>query len=115
MCGSCELYLRPLSKKEKTFHNAESASNYYDHLFQHPVDSNEFAELIRGKAFVSKPAQGAVKVATVLHGCPKCETQMIEEKIKVFNGREWKDADKVSRRVAIPSGIDLVPTKKLCV
>jgi hypothetical protein len=107
VCSTCNLYLRPLSKREKTFADADSASSYYDVLFQHPVDSSEFASLIRADA-KAKAAKGAVLVKTILHGCPKCKAQLIEENVQVHNGSEWKDADKLGRRVAIPGGVDLI-------
>ncbi len=109
VCSTCNLYLRPLSKRQKTFSDADSASAYYDVLFQHPVDSSEFASLIRADA-KAKAEKGAVLVKTILHGCPKCKAQLIEETVQVYNGSEWKDADKLGRRVAIPDGIDLAST-----
>lgn len=112
VCSTCNLYLRPLSKREKAFGDADSASSYYDVLFQHPVDSAEFASLIRADA-KAKAEKGAVLVKTILHGCPKCKAQLIEEKVQVHNGSEWKDADKLSRRVAIPDGVDLIAVFRL--
>jgi len=107
VCPTCNLYLRPLSKREKSFLDADSASPYYDALFQHPVDGPEFASLIRSEA-KAKAQKGAVLVKTVLHGCPKCKSQLVEEKVKVHNGSDWKDADKLNRRVKIPDGVDLL-------
>lgn len=109
ICQACNLYLRPLSKKQKTFGNSDAASAYYDTLFTHPVDGEEFAALIRSEAKVPKPAQGAVQVDTALLCCPNCKGQVIEESVKVHNGSEWKDADKLGRRTRIPEGIDLAP------
>jgi hypothetical protein len=108
VCPRCNLYLRLLSKREKSFPNAEVASTYYDNVFTHPVDGDEFAALIRSQC-TTLPAQGAVMVNTVLLGCPGCKGQLVEEKAKVHNGQEWKDAARLTRRVPIPAGIDLVP------
>ena len=107
VCQTCNLYLRPLFKREKSFPDADSASPYYDALFQHPVDGPEFAALIRTET-KAKDQKGAVLVKTVLHGCPKCKSQLIEEKVQVHNGSEWKDADKLNRRVTIPDGVNLL-------
>ena len=107
VCPTCNLYLRPLSALQKTFPDADSASPYYDMLFQHPVDGPEFAALIRSEAKVTGQ-KGAVSVNTVLHGCPKCKSQLIEETVQVHNGSDWKDANKLNRRVAIPNGVDLL-------
>lgn len=107
VCQTCNLYLRPLAKREKSFPDADSASPYYDALFQHPVDGPEFAALIRSEA-KSEAKKGALSVTTILHGCPKCKSQLIEEKVQVNNGSEWKDVSDLNRRVAIPNGVDLL-------
>lgn len=107
ICEKCNLYLRPLSKRKKIFPNGDSASPYYDALFEHPVDSPEFAALIRSNE-KAKAKKGAVLVKTVLHGCPKCKSQLIEEKVQVNNGSSWNDADKLHRRVILPDGMDLL-------
>jgi hypothetical protein len=107
VCQTCNMYLRPLSKCEKSFPDADSASPYYDVLFQHPVDGPEFAALIRSDA-KSEAKKGALSVTTILHGCPKCKSQLIEEKVQVNNGTEWKDVNDLNRRVTIPSGVDLL-------
>ena len=109
VCQSCNLYLRPLAKRQKSFADAELAGGYYDRLFALPVDGPEFAELIQSTAKVDKPAQGALSVVTSLLGCPTCKAQMIEEKVQRFNGKEWKDISKLDRRVNIPHGVDLAP------
>lgn len=107
VCQTCNMYLRPLSKREKSFPDADSASPYYDVLFKHPVDGPEFAALIRTDA-KSEAKKGALSVTTILHGCPKCKSQLIEEKVQVHNGTEWKDFSDLNRRVTIPNGMDLI-------
>ena len=73
------------------------------------MDGPEFASLIRSDAKVDKVAQGALQVETALLGCPSCKAQVVEEKVKGFNGKEWKDLGNLGRRVAIPSDVDLAP------
>jgi len=109
VCQACNLYLRPLAKKQKVFADADAAGGYYNRLFTVPVDGPEFEALIKSEAKVKKVAQGALQVDTLLLGCPTCKAQMIEEKVKVFDGKEWVDVDKLHRRVNIPQGIDLAP------
>jgi hypothetical protein len=106
-CPNCNLNRRSLFKREKTFPDSRAALSYYDVLLKHLVDGPEFASLIRADA-KSKDQEGAVFVETTLHRCSKCKAQMIEEKIRIHNGSEWKDADKLSRRMSIPYGVDLV-------
>lgn len=109
VCAACNLYLRPMAKKQKLFADADAAGCYYDRLFTLEVDGPEFAALIRSESKVVKVALGALKVDTSLHGCPVCKAQMVEEKVQGFNGKEWKDLNKLDRRVNIPLGIDLAP------
>jgi hypothetical protein len=109
VCAACSLYLRPMAKKEKVFADADAAGGYYDRLFTLAVDGPDFAALIRSEAKVDKVAQGALQVNTSLLGCPVCKAQMVEEKVRAYNGTDWKDLNKLDRRVNIPSGIDLAP------
>jgi hypothetical protein len=109
VCGACNLYLRPLAKKKKVFVNAEAAGGYYDRLFTVPVDSPDFAALIKSEAKVEKVAKGNLQFETSLLSCPACKAQMIEESVKGYNGSEWKDLNKLDRRVKIPQGIDVAP------
>lgn len=108
VCPTCSLYLRPLSKKKKLFATPEDAAPYYDTLFSSPVDGPEFAKKI-GSTATAKVQQGAFRIKTGLHGCPSCKVQLIEEKVEIHNGRDWKGVDKLERRIRIPAGIDLLP------
>jgi hypothetical protein len=108
VCGVCDLYLRPLAKREKFFANGEAAGSYYDRLFTYPVDGPDFAGLVRMETKRDKKvAKGAAIVHTALLGCPSCKQQLIEEKIQIWNGQTWKDVDKLKRRVQIPIDVDL--------
>lgn len=109
VCETCEFYMRPLVKKQKTFADGETASAYFDAVFTLPVDGPDFATLIRADATVAKSEQGALLIHTTLMGCPNCKTQMVEEKVQAFNGKEWKEVNKLDRRIKIPRGIDLAP------
>lgn len=109
VCPICDLYLRPLAKKRKTFATADAASAYFDTIFTLPVGGPDFADLVKAQATVAKPEQGALLIDTTLMGCPKCKTQLVEDKIQAYNGKEWKEVNKLNRRIIMPSGIDLAP------
>jgi hypothetical protein len=109
VCPTCDLYLRPLSKKEKRFENAELGGAYYDRVFALPLNGSDFNELIRANFKVDKPAQGALQINSKLLGCPKCKTQAVEEKVLGYNGKEWKAMPDFDRRVPIPEGVDISP------
>jgi hypothetical protein len=109
VCDKCKAYFRPLAKKIKTFEDADSCSAYYDVLFTHPVDSDEFADLIMQDQKVEKIERGAITVQTALNGCPSCKTQLIIDNVSIYNGNDWKDISDLDRRVLIPEGINLKP------
>lgn len=112
VCEECQMYFRPLAKKVKTFEDTDACSQYYDVLFTHPVDSEEFAELIRHEAKVAKTERGTIQVNTVLNGCPGCKSQLVVDDVSIYNGRDWKEISELKRKVSIPDGIDLKPIFK---
>lgn len=112
VCEECQMYLRPLAKKVKTFEDSDSCSSYYDVLFTHPVDSDEFSDLIRADGKAQKTESGTLQVTTTLNGCPKCKSQLVVDRVEIYNGREWKDISSLHRQVTIPDGIDLKPIFK---
>lgn len=112
VCDKCQTYFRPLAKKTKTFEDTDSCSAYYDVLFTHPVDSNEFADLIKQDQKVEKIERGAITVQTALNGCPSCKTQLIVDSVSIYNGNDWKDISDLDRKVLIPEGINLKPIFK---
>jgi hypothetical protein len=109
VCDKCKYYMRTIRRKDKTFVDADSGAMYFDNLFTHPVDGPEFAKLVQTESKVSKPQKGALAVRTALLGCSNCNDQMVEEKVQVFNGSDWKEIDSLNRRVKIPTGVDLAP------
>lgn len=46
---------------------------------------------------------------TPLLGCPVYKAQMIEEKVRGYNGQDWKNLHQLHRKVRIPAEVDLVP------
>ena len=109
VCGACKLYLRPLAKKIKNFSDSSAASDYYDRLTTLPTGCSDFVELIKSETKATEITQGSFQITTLLLGCPKCKTQMIQENVQVCNGKEWKNISKLDRNITIPQGIDLSP------
>lgn len=107
VCAACNLYLRPLSRREKTFPSPDSATDYLEALSRYAVGGPEFAALIRSDAKATAE-KNAVFVKTFLHGCPQCKAQLVEEEVQVYDGREWKDVNALSRRINVPTGVDLL-------
>ena len=79
-----------------------------DEIFQHPVDSEEFANMVKSKCIVAKTEKGTLSLDTRLYGCPDCKAQIIEDEVKVYKGGNWKVVDQLTRKVAIPDGINLI-------
>jgi hypothetical protein len=109
VCQNCQKYFRVLAKRTKHFNTSESFSVYYENIFRLPLDSNEFAAAVSKEHKLSKIDKGTILLETKLHGCPSCKSEMIEDKVSVWNGREWKSANALGRRVALPDGVNLVP------
>lgn len=106
VCGTCDIYYKPLAKLTKTFDDAGLAMPYLQTLFTHPMNSPEFEQMIQSVEDGGNH-DGALMVKTILHGCPSCRAQMIEEKVYIRDGSYWKSIDKANRRVNVPKGLNL--------
>ncbi|SRR6266567_3426308 len=111
-CQACGRYLRTLLKHKQNFNNQEEFGQYYDTVFQHPVDTDGFAEWMQWQPHEGKTKPGSILAVTTLRGCPHCKTQMISQEVKVLTAREWKDVPQLTRHIRIPDGIDLRPVFK---
>jgi len=53
-----------------------------------------------------------VKITFELYGCPSCKGQYISEETEVFNGKDWKSVDELSRKTLVPESQSLLPEFK---
>ncbi|RUX09236.1 hypothetical protein EOA27_24805 [Mesorhizobium sp. M2A.F.Ca.ET.037.01.1.1] len=106
-CWKCSRYLRKITKTGQMFPDHGQFAKYYDTLFQHPVDSRPFADLMKGNPKVRKPALGTVLVGSDLLGCEHCKTQLLAQKVQILGKKGWKDIAKLTRNVRLPDGVDL--------
>jgi hypothetical protein len=81
-CAACNLYMKTLGEKKKSFADSEIATSHYEKLGTVPMDGPDFKDLIETEAKVDNAVQGAQEVISNLLGCPKCNTQMIEVEVK---------------------------------
>jgi hypothetical protein len=109
VCPTCNKYFRVLSKRRKQFGTGEDFALYYENIFKLPVASQEFASAIQAEYKIPKVEKGTIQLETKLNGCPSCKAQMIEDKVSVWNGSDWKGANKLSRRILLPENTDLIP------
>lgn len=105
-CSQCRKYVREIHGQEKQFHSFDDLAQYHDELFTMPVDSPEFAEKARAP-YTAPVAPGTWKLSMKLMGCPGCKAQLFYNEMSVWDGSEWKSTDRLTRRIAIPQGIDL--------
>ncbi len=110
-CKQCKKYFRPLASKNKNFFSTEDFAEYYDNIFQHPFDLENFAKKIK-QVFSAKPSKGAILLEEKLHGCPQCKSQMVSNKVKVYNGESWNDVNKLTRHILMPNDVNLVDVFK---
>ncbi|MGX5831243.1 hypothetical protein [Mesorhizobium sp. 43Arga] len=106
-CWKCTRYLRKITKMGQMFPDHEQFAKYYDTLFQHPVDSKPFADLMKGNPKVRKPTLDTVLIGSDLLGCAHCNTQLLTQKVRILGKKGWKDIPKLTRNVRLPDGVDL--------
>jgi hypothetical protein len=108
-CDECGKYLRQAVKKADSFDTIDEFADYYDNVYSHPVDSEAFANHV-GRDYSAGPAEkGTVNLTTMVFECPSCFGQSVRETVQVFNGRQWNDANELTRFVAMPKGVDVRP------
>jgi hypothetical protein len=108
VCDACQKYYRPLGSVDRKFSEQEQFIAHYDTIFSSPVDSEDFAKAIQTKAD-AKVTQGTINLRSSLLGCPSCKEQIIDDKVQVYNGSDWKDLTQLNRMTRIPAGVNLVP------
>jgi hypothetical protein len=108
-CKDCNRYLHAVAKKEDSFDDYDTFAAYYDGEFQHPVDTPEFAEHVGTDYTASGVHKGSVRLETRVMNCPQCNAQTVVERVRVNTGRDWKDINELTRRVSIPTGVDVAP------
>jgi hypothetical protein len=107
VCADCKKYYTKLAVKKDSFSDQEEFAGYYDGVYTHPVDSEEFAAHTSGEYSAGKAQQGTINLESKLMSCPSCSQQRLDEKVSVFNGKEWKDINSLTRRTRMPIGLDL--------
>lgn len=106
-CGDCQKYLQTLTTKKDSFADPDAFAAYYDNEFTHPVHSQEFSQHVGTEHSAGKAQKGTVNMETRVLGCPSCGLQAVSEKIQIYNGRDWKDLNDLSRFVPMPRGVNV--------
>lgn len=109
VCDTCSRYMRKLAFVQKKFNSQDQFADFYDNVFDLPVDGPEFAEAVRPSKEKIKDEEGTVMSEMTLRGCPHCHSQTITEEVKVLRAKEYKEVDKLKRIIRIPDDINLVP------
>ncbi|MBB5372467.1 hypothetical protein [Acidocella aromatica] len=111
-CSNCKKYMRTLGSRSKSFDNVETFAAYYDNIFKIPVYSPDFTNAIAmdiRRDNAKKPQAGNILLRENLITCEECGSQILENVVSIFNGKQWNDADKLKRRVEIPFDVKLRP------
>jgi hypothetical protein len=111
-CKACEKYYRKRAERTRYFGSTYSASDYYDGLFNHYVDSDEFSHQARIGAAKTVSGPSQIMIKTTLLGCPSCKGQLWRDEVSSWNGKEWKSQDKLARLITIPEGLDMTDVVK---
>ena len=107
VCPSCQRYFRTLSKKKvKSFASREDALRHRQELHATAMDGPDFAAKL-GATLKAEAMKGSARIMAVLHGCPACKGQMIEEVFEVRGDKAWERDGKLGLRTPVPSGINL--------
>lgn len=101
-CHVCQQYLRKRGHRERYFDTIDQADEYYGSLFDHPVDSEEFARKASLGGSKGTNSAGAIMIATHLLDCEGCHRQLWIDEPSHFNGKEWKELRNLNREIVIP-------------
>lgn len=107
-CPACGSYLKTLASKRDRFSNSDDFMDYYEHEFDNPVDSAEFAQFVgpRRKAGLGRTA---IELFTKVRACSGCGVQTVDEKVMMLASGQWGEAIDLSRSIDIPAGLDVSP------
>lgn len=108
-CEGCDKYLRSTLKKKDSFVDSEEFTPYYQNVYVHPVDSSEFVAHVGREFSAGKAQNGTINLTTTVFECPQCFGQSVKEEIQIFNGKEWKQVNELTRFVGMPQGVDVRP------
>jgi hypothetical protein len=106
-CKACNKYYRPLVKRSYQFSDKDAFAAHYEGVFQLPLDSPEFRELVAAKK-AEKVTQGSISLQTSLLRCPECKTQILSDKVQVYNGKDWKEVNELARKTPISAEADVL-------
>jgi hypothetical protein len=106
MCPSCNLYFSSLMTRVKNFTDAKSMASYVNSFRDVVAGPETSFNSIDSTALASlKPI--STKVTLELLGCPICKRQVLEQKVAVSDGENWKDIDSLARWFELRPGVDL--------
>ncbi len=106
MCPSCNIYLSSLLTRAKEFADADSAVSYVNALSDVLVGPQTSFNTTDSTALASL-APIPTRVTFNLLGCPICKRQVLEQKVAVHDGGDWKDIDSLARSFEVPAGVDV--------
>lgn len=108
-CPHCDVYYRTIGKRDQHFKDQEQFAAYYDGLFSHPVDGPVFPRWLAYGSSKKDSKGSAVSVHSRLRLCPSCMSQIINQKVQVLAGNDWREVADLERTVEMPDGVNVGP------
>ncbi|MBO9711783.1 hypothetical protein [Sphingomonas sp.] len=109
-CADCRTYLRKLAVKRDSFLDEEGFAAHYDHEFDHPLASREFAgHVAKRHRPTTRLRSGAYKLTTIVFGCPECARQTIAQDVSYWGAKGFARDASLARTIAVPLGMDMAP------
>lgn len=107
-CPACGNYLKTVASRRDGFSNLDDFLDYYEHEFDHPVDSPEFAQFV-GPRRKARLGQTAIEFFTKVRACTGCAVQTVDETVMTRASGQWGEAIDLSRSIDMPPGLDVAP------
>lgn len=108
-CPACGNYLKTVASKRDSFSSLDDFMAYYEHEFDDPVDSPEFARFV-GPRRKTGLGRTAFELFTKVRACTGCAVQTVDEKVMTRASGQWDEAIDLSRSIDMPAGIDVAPS-----
>ena len=111
-CEKCLTYRRKTFSRDGYFASVEEFKAFAVRLDETPRLSEEHLRLIVSpRTTMTRKDPATVMLSHQLFACPACKDEMFLESLKVFNGRDWKQAG-TENSFVVPPGSSILASLK---
>jgi hypothetical protein len=107
ICEPCAQYMKELKRKYHVFKDSDAFATYCEGLFSHDLHAPEFGAAL-AHIQDEKALEGSCKITHTLYGCPKCRAQLLTQESAVYDGKDWRKIEDLSRTLAVPQNANLL-------